>query len=73
MQSEETGKEERMGYRIKEYRLLRKLTQSELAEKSGVTRATICNLENGLQMDVKAGNLKKIADALEVEMSDLIQ
>lgn len=62
-----------MGYKIKEYRLLRKLTQGELAEKSGVTRATICNLENGLQMDVKAGNLKKIADALEVEMSDLIQ
>lgn len=62
-----------MGYRIKEYRLRKKLTQSELAEQSGVTRVTICNLENGLQMDIKAGNLKKIADALGVEMSDLIE
>lgn len=62
-----------MGYRIKEYRLRKKLTQSELAEQSGVTRVTICNLENGLQLDIKAGNLKKIADALGVEMSDLIE
>ena len=38
-----------MGYKIKEYRLLRKLTQGELAEKAGVTRATICNIENGTQ------------------------
>ena len=62
-----------MGYRIKEYRLRKKLTQSELAEQSGVTRVTICNLENGLQLDIKAGNLKKIADTLGVEMSDLIE
>lgn len=62
-----------MGYKIKEYRLLRKLTQGELAEKAGVTRATICNIENGTQKDVKVGNLKRIAEALNVEMSELIE
>ena len=36
-----------MGYKIKEYRLQQKITQEELAEKAGVTRVTICNLENG--------------------------
>ena len=61
-----------MGYKIKEYRLLRKLTQGELAEKAGVTRATICNIESGTQKDVKVGNLKRIAEALNVEMSELI-
>ena len=62
-----------MGYKIKEYRLLRKLTQGELAERAGVTRATICNIENGTQKDVKAGNLKRIAEALGVEMAELIE
>ena len=62
-----------MGYKIKEYRLLRKLTQRELAERAGVTRATICNIENGTQRDVKAGNLKRIAEALGVEMTELIE
>ncbi len=62
-----------MGYKIKEYRLLRKLTQGELAERAGVTRATICNIENGTQRDVKAGNLKRIAEALGVEMTELIE
>ncbi len=62
-----------MGYKIKEYRLLKKLTQGELAERAGVTRATICNIENGTQRDVKAGNLKRIAEALGVEMAELIE
>ena len=62
-----------MGYKIKEYRLLRKLTQGELAERAGVTRATICNIENGTQRDVKAGNLKRIAEDLGVEMTELIE
>ena len=62
-----------MGYKIKEYRLLRKLTQGELAERAGVTRTTICNIENGRQRDVKVGNLKRIAEALGVEMTELIE
>lgn len=61
-----------MGYKIREYRLIRNLTQEELAVKAGVTRATICNIENGTQ-DIKVGNLKKIAEALDVKLSELIE
>lgn len=61
-----------MGYKIREYRLIRNLTQEELAVKAGVTRATICNIENGTQ-DIKVGNLKKIAEALDVKISELIE
>ena len=36
-----------MGYKIKEIREAKKMTQEELAEKSGVSRGTISALENG--------------------------
>lgn len=61
-----------MGYKIKEIRQQKKITQEELAEAAGVTRVTICNLENGTQKDVKVGNLKKIANALGVEVAELL-
>ena len=35
-----------MGYKIKELREAMKMTQEELAEKSGVSRGTISALEN---------------------------
>ena len=34
-------------YRIKEFREVQKMTQSELAEKSGVSRSIISELETG--------------------------
>ncbi|WPJ90955.1 helix-turn-helix transcriptional regulator [Facklamia hominis] len=34
-------------YRIKEFREAQKMTQSELAEKSGVSRSIISELETG--------------------------
>lgn len=37
-----------MGYRIRELREAMKMTQEELADKSGVSRGTISALENGL-------------------------
>lgn len=62
-----------MGYKIRELRLQKRLTQEELAERAGITRTTICNIENGVQDDIKVKNLKKIADALEVSLSELIE
>lgn len=62
-----------MGYKIRELRLQKRLTQEELAERAGITRTTICNIENGVQDDIKVKNLKRIADALEVSLAELIE
>lgn len=62
-----------MGYKIRELRLQKRLTQEELAKRAGVTRTTICNIENGVQDNIKVKNLKGIADALGVSLSELIE
>lgn len=53
-----------MGYRIKEVREDKRMTQEELAEKSGVSRGTICALENGTARATTTKTLLKIAQAL---------
>ena len=57
-----------MGYRIKEVREAKKMTQEELAEKSGVSRGTISALENGA---VRTKTLVNIARALEVSVDQI--
>ena len=47
---------------ISALRKQRKLTQKELAEKTGLTQANICNLERGTTKPT-IETLKKIADA----------
>lgn len=61
-----------MAYKIKEIRELKKMTQLELAEKSGVSRTTLSKLENNKNPEVMAGTLKAIAQALDVKVSDLL-
>lgn len=61
-----------IGERIKEIREKRKMSQDELAEKSGVSRMTITFLETGTTKDVKLGTLKKLADGLGVSIKHLI-
>ena len=61
-----------MGYNLKKAREAAGLTQEELAEKSGVKRGTISNIETGKQTDMMVGNLKRIAEALGCEISDLV-
>lgn len=51
--------------RIKERREALKMTQTELADKSGISRATISALENGGKTDIKVSTLKALADALK--------
>lgn len=59
-----------MGYRIKELRETKKMTQEELAEKSGVSRTIISFLENG-SPNTTSKTLVSIARALEVSIDQL--
>ena len=54
-----------MGYKIKELLEAMKMTQEELAEKSGVSRGTISALENGIDRTTTSKTLVKLAQALD--------
>lgn len=60
-----------MGYKIKEMREKRQMTQNELSEKSGVSRTTISNLENGVVSVTTTKTLGKLAAALDVKVEEL--
>ena len=53
------------GSRIRAIRILKGITQEELARKSGVSRATISALENGQKVNVMWNTLVSLARALE--------
>lgn len=53
-----------MGYKIKEAREAQRMTQEELSARSGVSRGTICALENGSAKTTTTRTLVKIAQAL---------
>ena len=58
-------------YKIKERREKLGISQAELVEKTGLSRATISMLENGGEVDIKVSTLKAIADALKCSPSSL--
>lgn len=60
-----------MGYRIKEFREQSEMTQEELALRSGVSRGTICALENGTERTTTTRTLLKLAAALGTTVDQL--
>ena len=60
-----------MGARILEARKLRKMSQQDLADGSGLDRAYISSVENGKQ-NVTIGAVFKLADALDIALEDLL-
>lgn len=60
-----------MGYKIKELREALRMTQAELAEKSGVSRGTISALENGVERTTTTKTLLKIALALDSSLDKI--
>ena len=60
-----------MGYRIRELREKSNMTQEELSERSGVSRATISALENGTERSTTTKTLMNIARALNVAVDVL--
>ena len=60
-----------MGYKLREAREEKRLTQEELSNKSGVSRQTIVALEKGISEDVKISTLQKLAAALDMTVQDI--
>lgn len=63
----------RVGNNIKKYRKLKNMTLKELANKIGLTEATVQKYEAGNIKSVSAEVLKKIADALDVAPENLTE
>lgn len=59
----------KLGERIEFLRKKKKMTQEELAEKSGLHRAYFWDIENGRNISIKTAY--KIAQALDVSLSEL--
>ena len=53
-----------MGYRIKQVREERKMTQEELVQASGVSRVTIALIESGATKNASSQTLLALAKAL---------
>lgn len=68
---ERKGSECKMGYRIRECRKEKNMSQCELAEKSGVSRTIISGLENGTITTTTTDTLLKIAKALDTKVVDI--
>lgn len=62
-----------MKFNLKQIREKSKMTQAELAEKSGVGRVTISRLETGELEETTLGTLSKLANALRVSIDDLVE
>ena len=62
-----------LGRRIAAYRELRDLTQQGLANKSGLTQATIARIEKGHKKRPEMNTIYKIAQALQVSIDDLTE
>lgn len=60
-----------MAYSIAERRKALKMSQEELAKKSGISRQTISAIESGKSVDVRVGTLAAIASALATTVDQI--
>lgn len=60
-----------MGYRVKEIREQKKMTQEELEQESGISRQTISAIENNRAENIKVGTLLALAKALGTTIDNL--
>lgn len=61
-----------IGERIKEIRLMRGLTQTELGERLGIVKSAICQVERGAETNLTIDRIKAFADALGCSLFDLL-
>lgn len=60
-----------MGYKLKEAREAKNMTQQELADRSGVSRVTIALIESGKAKNILSSTILKLAKALEKPVEDI--
>lgn len=58
-------------YYVKEMRIKKGISQGQLAEKSGIARATISQLENGKEIDVRVSTILALSRVLNCAPSKL--
>lgn len=57
---------------VKEKRIALQMSQLGLAKCAGVSRQTVVEIENGSRVNVTTETLRKLADALNCSIDDLI-
>jgi len=62
-----------MGQNLRIMRAKRRLTQEELARRSGVSRSTIIQIEKCEKKNLTVNALIQLADALQVELADFFR
>lgn len=58
-------------YHVKERREKLGMSQQDLIKKTGISRATISQLENGADVDIKVSTLKLLSKALKCSVASL--
>lgn len=72
VQHDEQSEVNKLNNKIKEKREEQKITQEELAIRSGVSRTTISDLENQKDINITNATMKKIAiDGLKSSVMDI--
>ena len=61
-----------MKYKIKEFRLEKGLTIQELADKSGISRVYLSQIENGNVDNIGTKTLVSIAKSLDKKVDDIL-
>ena len=61
-----------LGNKVKELREKCELTQKQLADKSGITQATISRIESGSVKELKSDALIRLSNALNVTIDFLV-
>jgi XRE family transcriptional regulator of biofilm formation len=61
-----------IGGRIKRIRLARQLTITELAERAGIAKSYLSNIERNLQSNPSIRFLQKISSVLDIELEKLL-
>jgi transcriptional regulator with XRE-family HTH domain len=58
------------GFRVRQLRQAKGISQEELAEKAGLDRTYISSIERG-KRNISLNNIKRLAKALKVSVRDL--